>query len=1588
MTRFAYLICTVFVAILFVAASSAIAQPLTWDPAGDGSTSGGSGNWNTGSWYNGTADTAWADYSDAVFQGTGGTVTLATPVTVNNLTFDGPGYSIAGSTLTFNMATVNPDPNYNPSPIITTNYDTTISATIGTTGGGPLNFAGSASLNLTGASNLGDARFYLGSGSLTISGTGAVSSNQWANIGSESNNTVGLTLRDSARFMANGDFNLGDTPGFITGNTVTVNVQDNAYLRSGGNIFVGKGATNTGTLNISGGSVNSGDIRVDQGTGTVNQSGGVANIKYWFRMGVNAGSSGTYNLTGGTLNAGVNADGTTNGGMQINIGEAGNGALNISNGLLTSTGLFDIGDTGTGTVVQTGGTIHGGGEIWVGQNGTGTGTYTISAGLLTSQSWIAVGRAGGTGIVNMTGGTISKQGGGNVIVGSLGGNGTWNMNGGSVLNNAGLALGENSNSGTFYLNAGLVQASFVQTWGAATGNLYFNGGTLQIGGNGGYVGARDPGTGGVLNTYIQAGGAIIDTNGYGIVVNNPLMTDPALTSDGGLTKNGLGTLALNGTGSTATNAGPSSYVGPTVVDAGTLLITGSLTSTSGIQVKSGATMGGDGPVAAVVLDAGATLAPGYTYGNPLQVGVLQPASLSSTGGTLAFKLSNNATAGNDFIQVAGNLSLSNVTIDIATLLNSALSSGTYGLITSGSTTNLSGLTLAGLPVSRQKYSLDLSTPNTVNLDVSAATPANLIWRGGNEGDKWNLTAKNWYNTDTAATDQFFNLDNVTFDDSGSTAGVVTIPANVQPQSVTFSNLAPTTAYTLTGSGGITGTTPLVMSGAGSLTISNSNSYTGPTTVNGGQLILTGNGSLNGTSAINIAALTGTTGTLSMAGNSSITTRYLAVGEADGDLTSTGAGIMIVSGNSVVNDSGDFNVGFRANATGVLNMSGGSVNATNFFVGHWDSSTGTATLGGNASVVSVHEADVGSRGSAIGNLILKDSASFTQNNDWFFVGTLNTTQGILSMSNSSHLDIQSGDINIGFANGAIGQMTMSDHASTHARYWVWIARYDNSSGTLTMSGDASLTAERAIVGGGGSGGGTMTMTGNSSVAVTQEFWVGETQGGQPGATANTLTIQDNATISTGTWFAVGRENAAPGTMNMNGGTVSVNTVGGGNLIIGSLSGNGTWYMNAGKVLSNNGSGLALGENSNTGTMYLNGGLVQANWVQTWGAATGNLYFNGGTLQISGNGGYIGARDPGAGGVLNTYIQAGGAIIDTNGYNIPVNTALVEDFGSTGGGLTKIGAGTLTLTNANTYAGGTTVKGGILQINADAALGVVPASPAVNLTLDGGQIYNNGGQLDIDINRNIVLGAGGGYIQPGWGPAGITVNGQISGTGSLGVAWDGGVLVLTGSDSYKGNTTIGTTGNGYWVDNAANVALRLGNAHALPPTTSVSFGTSANNNTATLDLNGYNLEIAGLSGSTNALVDNVSGGGKITLTVGNQDASSTFAGSIKNTTGTVALDKIGTGTLVLSGTNGYAGGTVVTGGVLDVTSAAALLDGTSLSVGTGLSAFPGGAVSTPLAGSAGVSAVPEPGTFVLMAAGALCGLAWSIRRRQRSEDRGNR
>ena len=108
-------------------------------------------------------------------------------------------------------------------------------------------------------------------------------------------------------------------------------------------------------------------------------------------------------------------------------------------------------------------------------------------------------------------------------------------------------------------------------------------------------------------------------------------------------------------------------------------------------------------------------------------------------------------------------------------------------------------------------------------------------------------------------------------------------------------------------------------------------------------------------------------------------------------------------------------------------------------------------------------------------------------------------------------------------------------------------------------------------------------------------------------------------------------------------------------------------------------------------------------------------------------------------------------------------------------------------------------------------------------------------------------------------------------------------------------------------------------------------------ATFDLDGFSDTVGSIAGVAGSTITS-GAAGAVTLSGGLAgNASTTFAGTLANGSGTVALTKTGTGTLTLSGTNTYSGGTTLTGGVIRVQSNGALgttAGGTTVASGTAI------------------------------------------------------
>ncbi len=129
----------------------------------------------------------------------------------------------------------------------------------------------------------------------------------------------------------------------------------------------------------------------------------------------------------------------------------------------------------------------------------------------------------------------------------------------------------------------------------------------------------------------------------------------------------------------------------------------------------------------------------------------------------------------------------------------------------------------------------------------------------------------------------------------------------------------------------------------------------------------------------------------------------------------------------------------------------------------------------------------------------------------------------------------------------------------------------------------------------------------------------------------------------------------------------------------------------------------------------------------------------------------------------------------------------------GGIQKTGSGTLHLVaNINSYAGGTTITGGALEVSSGDALG-----SAASIQIDNGTLRfasYGGNALAVALAQNLVLGANGGTIQTRRGD--VTLNGLISGGGQLRLDPDSSGNFFTQSryslaraNTYTGGTVLG-------------------------------------------------------------------------------------------------------------------------------------------------------------------------------------------------------
>lgn len=176
---------------------------------------------------------------------------------------------------------------------------------------------------------------------------------------------------------------------------------------------------------------------------------------------------------------------------------------------------------------------------------------------------------------------------------------------------------------------------------------------------------------------------------------------------------------------------------------------------------------------------------------------------------------------------------------------------------------------------------------------------------------------------------------------------------------------------------------------------------------------------------------------------------------------------------------------------------------------------------------------------------------------------------------------------------------------------------------------------------------------------------------------------------------------------------------------------------------------------------------------------------------------------------------------------------------------------------------------------------------NVNLNGIALTTPTGPVSIGGGNTLTIGAGGLDLSAAAQNLTITAPLVLGAAQTWNVAGSH-TLGISGAVSGSGNITVAGAGK-----------VSLGAANILPN------GASAGNLAVSgnLDLNGFSQSVNALTGA--GTVDNTAVGAA-TLTIGNNDATGTFTGILKDTGGALAVVKTGTGALTLSGANDFSGG----------------------------------------------------------------------------------
>ncbi len=1279
--------------------------------------------------------------------------------------------------------------------LVTINAPILFAATAGTTRGeinavnGDITFGSTATVGITGSAVAGLEFFGNGrtvtlggiiSGSgkyLALRGTGANTAGNTV-ILNAANTYTGDTFIDTGTFVGgnssafgtagivyvgNGGSTFGNTNAAVLLSTAGVNISRNLVTNKADNSgSAGTGTRTIGGSNTTGTTTFSGSIFLNGGAVLTSATGGTNAFTGVIQNGTDTGvvsRAVTINGSGTTSLSGAN---TYSGGTTVN-----GGTLKIG---ISSTGTVTNGATGTGNVTfnNTATLSNSNGITWLVPTLSLNGTLNITGNNRLSISFATLELNAGSRTINVNSKSSALTGGNTLATGET--TGLWSWETGSTLGTPNVQNGtlnlqtsafSGSNYGMFFMrgtnfsNADVVVGSNVVlglagnfgTSSSNTANVTIQSGGIMNLTNGGRSIGLLGGAGTVFNTMSTGSAPALSTLSL-------IGTSGSQTFSGVLANGPRGALGLtkSGAGSTQILSGTNTYSGSTLVSGGTLQLGSSSalgTPSSSSAIRYAAVNVGTGPNTTTVSTGAVLDLGGQTVTNERII--ISGTGLINTGALI------NSSSSEAFIGGTG-LNLVSLT-ESGTWTTGTLSavpavSATGGGGTGFAATALVGVRTFGSITGGSGYGTTAVTVTISGGGGTGATATATVTSGvvtgltlTNPGTGYtslptiSITGAGSGASSSIASLGVTGLQVTNFGTGYTSAPTISIDTTGWTTNATASATVPSldlaAAASIGGTGNITislpvtGANALTKVGNNTLTLSNSNTYSGTTTISGGTLQL-GNG--NATGSLSTSSAIVNDGVLAINRSNTVTqgTAFNALISGSGALLQNGtsASTLVLSGNN--------------SYTGLTTISGGTLRLGAAGVGAntplGTNASGTVVSGSGAALDLNGFTLVTAEALTLNGTGISSAGALTNAS-----GTAATYSGLVTLGSASSIIASGGNItvsNVGTITGSGFGLTVGGAANTSITSIIGtgsgsVTKQD--AGTLTLSGANTFT------------GGVNAQGGTLQVGVSSNFASGNGATGNPNN--GNLTLGNGVTVQAATGISI----AAP-TINLGGNVTIGNTT-----ATGRMSFTGTWDLGGSSRT------ITLGKSSGA-TPFLAGSEVMQFERITGGSdavienagASGSLAFASAASATAAQPSVVAINSAAAGFANNTGLTLGDGVamksrtgsFFATGTNAPA-LSLAADAGK-GGGVLQMGDG---------INGGNAVTRSAVVYSLSGS-GTVTASNTTGTTTTGTLTINNGNGADF-----------GGSITDGGGTGVIALVKSGSGT-----------QILSGTNSYTGATTI--------------------------------------------------------------------------------------------------------------------------------------------------------------------------------------------------------